>query len=409
MLLETTFPPDIRVENEAASLTKAGHELHLLCRGRGGRATALPPSLDGLVVHTVPAKTELTGWRRHAPNISLFWFYDARWARRIRHLAAEVGAFDAIHVHDLPLVKTAQRAARKMGAAVVADLHENYPMVLPFYLSGKSISGARRLLVDPKRWERYEQTRVPLCTATIAVTDRMKDRLASIGVDPERITVVENLVDAERFLSYPLDAALQEEFRDRYVITYVGGFLSNRGLDTTLRAMPKVISDIPEALLVLVGDGAARRDLEELSSELGLESHVRFEGWVDFGRIPAYLAASDVCILPLIRSVQTDAALSHKLFQYMLMGKPVVASECVEMSRVIQETDCGLLFPPGDSEALSDALIRLKDPELRDRLGERGREAVLDRYNWSRSAERLLQVYDELAAARGGASTLATA
>ena len=58
-------------------------------------------------------------------------------------------------------------------------------------------------LVDPKRWEKYEQARVPLCAATIAVTDRMKTRLAWIGVDPERMTVVENLVDSERFLSYP--------------------------------------------------------------------------------------------------------------------------------------------------------------------------------------------------------------
>ena len=74
--------------------------------------------------------------------------------------------------------------------------------------------------------------------------------------------------------------------------------------------------------------------------------HVRFEGWVEFSRVPSYLAASDVCILPLVRSVQTDAALPHKLFQYMLMGKPVVASACVEMSRVIEESGCGLLFPP---------------------------------------------------------------
>ena len=395
MLLETTFPPDIRVENEAASLLRAGHEVHLLCRGSGKRTEALPSFLDALIVHTVPQKNELTGWRRRAPNISLLWFYDERWARRIRQLVAYVGPFDVIHVHDLPLVKTAQRAASKMGAVVVADMHENYPMVLPFYRSGRSISVLRRFLVDPKRWEKYEQARVPLCSATIAVTDRMKTRLASIGVDPQRITVVENLVDTERFLSYPLDGGLQE-FRDCYVITYVGGFLSNRGLDTTLRAMPKIISEIPEALLVLVGDGSARGDLEELSSELGLESHVRFEGWVDFGRIPGYLAASNVCILPLIRSVQTDAALSHKLFQYMLMGKPVVASACVEMSRVIQEADCGLLFPPGDSAALGDALIRLRDPELRSRLGERGREAVLDRYNWSRSASRLLRVYEGL-------------
>lgn len=396
MLLERRFPPDIRVENEAATLLEAGHEVHLLCREDARAAIDLPASLERLIVHTIRNRSDLSGWRRHTPNVSLLWFYDVRWARRIRELAIEVGPFDVIHVHDLPLVKTALVAGKKMGAHVVADMHENYPMVLPFYRGGKSISPLRRFLVDPHRWEKYERTCVPLCSATIAVTDRMKARLVSIGVDAERIRVVENLVDTERFLSYPLDLALQEELRDRYVIAYVGGFLSNRGLDTTLRAMPKVISHIPEALLMLVGDGAARSDLEELSSELGLEAHIRFEGWVEFDRIPAYLAASDVCILPLIRSVQTDAALSHKLFQYMLMGKPVVASACVEMSRVIQEAGCGLLFPPGDSEALGDSLISLKDPELRNRLGERGREAVLNRYNWSHSAARLLQVYEDL-------------
>jgi glycosyltransferase involved in cell wall biosynthesis len=335
----------------------------------------------------------------------LLWFYDARWARRIRQLAAEAGPFDVIHVHDLPLVKTARVVGRRMGARVVADMHENYPMVLPFYRSGKSISAVRRFMIDPRRWEKYERKCVPLCSATIAVTDQMKARLVSIGVDPERVSVVENLVDTERFLSYPLDSTLEEELRGSYVITYVGGFLSNRGLDTTLRAMPKVISDIPEALLMLVGDGTARIELEELSSELGLEGHVRFEGWVDFDRIPGYLAASDVCILPLIRSVQTDAALSHKLFQYMLMGKPVVASSCVEMRRVVEEADCGLLFPPGDSDALAEALIRLTDAELRARFGGNGRAAIHDRYSWSHAASRLLQVYEELDSVRGGAAT----
>ena len=126
---------------------------------------------------------------------------------------------------------------------------------------------------------------------------------------------------------------------------------------------------------------------------------MRFEGWVEFGRYAGYLAASDVCIVPLVRSVQTDAALSHKLFQYMVMGKPVVASSCVAIRRVIQATECGLLFPPGDSEALSDALIGLRDPELRSRLGERGREAVLERYDWSRAASRLIRVYAELGSA----------
>ena len=229
----------------------------------------------------------------------------------------------------------------------------------------------------------------------------MKSRLVSIGVDPERITVVENFVDRERFLAYPLETALLKELRGRYVITYAGNFLANRGLDTTLQAMQAVVRSAPKALLLLVGDGIARAELEELSRELGLKEHVRFEGWVEFSRVPTYLAASDVCIIPLIKTVQTDSALSHKLFQYMLMGKPVVVSRCAEMSRVIEETGCGLVFPPGDRDSLADALIDLKDEATRTRLGERGKRAVEERYNWSRSGAKLVALYATLSLETG--------
>lgn len=402
MLLSERFPPDIRVENEVASLLGAGHDVHLLCREDARDVTELPESIRDLVVHTVTPRADTIGWRRHVPNFPLLWFYDARWAREIRRLARELGPFDAIHVHDLPLVKTALRAGKRMGARVVADLHENYPMVLPFYLSGSSPSRVGRYLLDTRRWEKYERRCVPSCAATIAVTDGMKGRLGSIGVDPDRITVVENFVDPGRFLAHSLETALLNELRDRYVITYAGNFLSDRGLDTALLAMQAVVREVPEALLLLVGDGGTKAELGDLSRDLGLQEHVRFEGWVEFSRLPSYLAASDVCIIPLIRTVQTDTALSHKLFQYMLMGKPVVVSECVEMSRVILDAGCGLLFPPGDSDALAKALIRLRDQELAHRFGERGRLAVQDRYNWARSASKLLAIYDEWQGATNG-------
>jgi glycosyltransferase involved in cell wall biosynthesis len=407
MLLDQRFPPDIRVENESASLLHAGHEVHILCSEDARANFELPSSLAGLVVHTTPRRIDLPGWRRFVPNVSLVWFYDARWARRIREVSSEAGPFDAIHVHDLPLLRTAQRVAPRIGAAVVADLHENYPMVLPAYLEGRSLSSFERFLLAPSRWERYERASVPLSQAVIAVTDRMASRLMTLGVHPDRVSVVENFVQSDRFLGYPIDDALGSELHGRYVVVYVGGFVANRGLDTTLRALQKVVREVPRTLLLLVGSGAMLEGLEALTRDLGLRDHVRFEGWVDFSRIPSYLAASDVCVIPLIQSVQTDSALSHKLFQYMLMGKPVLASSCVEMSRVVQGADCGLLFPPGDSDAMARELIRLTDPELRARLGDNGRRAVHDRYAWSHAAERLLEAYGSLERAGSVPSTAA--
>lgn len=395
MLLQHPFPPDIRVENEVLSLLEAGHEVHLLCTGdrRGGED--LPPILDELIVHTLPkAWDDLPIWRRRLTNLPMLWFLNPYWLREIRSLAQEHGGFDVIHVHDLPLVRTARLAARRRcGSSIIADLHENYPMALPFYKRDKALAWFHRFRFSPARWRRYERRSVPACTAVIAVVDEMKSRLEGIGVPADRITVVENYVDVERFLSYRVDGDLQVDLQDRFVITYTGVFGRTRGLDVAVRAMLRVVQAAPDALLLMVGEGPVRDELERLSVELGLAEHVRFEGRVAFERVPSYLGASDVCILPLVKTVQTDAGLAHKLFQYMLLGKPVVASDCDATRRVVTDARCGLLVPPGDSAAFANALLELRDPSLRRELGENGRRAVLDRYNWASAAERLTGLY----------------
>ena len=182
MLLEARFPPDIRVENEAASLLDAGHEVHLLCTEDDREKIELPASLERSGRPHVPPRRDLSGWRRRVPNISLLWFYDARWAtpdpraRRQRR---------SLRRHPCPRPAPGEDGAacrEEDGSFVVADMHENYPMVLPFYTMGKSLSPLGRFLVEPRRWERYEKKSVPTCSAVIAVTDEMRSRLEAIGV-----------------------------------------------------------------------------------------------------------------------------------------------------------------------------------------------------------------------------------
>ena len=399
MLLKGPFPPDIRVENEAASLLSAGHEVHLLCTVDRRGEVELPATLEKLVIHTMPrAWDDLPSWKRRLSNLPMLWFLNLYWMRQITALAREHGGFDVIHVHDLPLVRTGLWAGRRTGASVVADLHENYPMALRFYTAGTPLSARKRFRTSPRRWERYERQSVPHCPAVIAVVEEMKSRLVSVGVPSKKIAIVENFVDIDRFLSYKIDPSIADRFAGRFVISYVGGFGTHRGLDIAIGAMRKVAEEVPEALLVLVGDSRIRADLEQLTEDLGVSDLVRFEGKVDFDLVPSYIAASDVCIVPHIRSAQTEAALPHKLFQYMLLKKPVVASSCAGVARIVTDANSGLLFPPGDSDSLAQALIRLTDAELRERLGQNGELAVRDRYNWSVSERKLLDVYEALPA-----------
>jgi glycosyltransferase involved in cell wall biosynthesis len=397
MLLDHSFPPDIRVENEAIALLEAGHEVHLLCRNDLRGTVEVPAVLDKLVLHVKPRADDMPRWRRRLLNLPSYWFLNVYWLREIKVLHREHGGFDAIHVHDLPLVRTALWAARRGGPRVVADMHENYPMALPFYKLSKSLDWRRRFQFSSRRWRRYERKSLPTCTSVIAVVDEMKTRLVSVGVPADKITLVENYVDVDRFLSYPLDAGLRARFpRSSFVIGYAGVFGRTRGLDMAVRAMKTVVGELPDAIMVMVGEGPIKDELERLSVELGLAENILFEGRVPFDRVPSYVAASDVCILPLVKTVQTDAGLAHKIFQYMLLGKPVVASDCEATRRVLTDAGCGLLCPPGDSAAFGEALLQLRDPKLREELGENGRRAVLDRYNWASAAGRLTGLYDAI-------------
>jgi glycosyltransferase involved in cell wall biosynthesis len=262
MLLQHAFPPDIRVENEAASLLAAGHDVHLLCSEDRRGAAELPPTLDELVVHAVPNTwNQLPRWKRRLMNAPLLWFLNVYWVREIAALARREGRFDAIHVHDLPLVRTGRRAAKKMGTSVVADLHENYPMALEYYRRGRTFTRIARFRRSPRRWERYERRSVPSCDAVIAVVDEMKTRLVSLGVAEEKIAVVENYVDVDRFLSYPRDPGPATRFAGRFVIGYAGVFGHTRGLDMAIRAMKRVVRELPDATMLLVGEGPVRPDL----------------------------------------------------------------------------------------------------------------------------------------------------
>jgi glycosyltransferase involved in cell wall biosynthesis len=120
--------------------------------------------------------------------------------------------------------------------------------------------------------------------------------------------------------------------------------------------------------------------------------------------VPSFIAASDVGILPFHRTVQTDAGLPHKLFQYMLLGKPVAASGCRAIARVVAGARCGLLFEPGNDAAMAEVLVELTDRQVRDTLGENGRRAIVDRYQWTFAAEHLVGLYDRLSRSSGAMS-----
>lgn len=387
------FPPDIRVEKEIRALQKAGHQCIILCKNQSGK----------------PFRSEWEGsviYRRSIPSLFLrkintffyWWFFlNIHWLRFLRRIAAEEN-IDVFHVHDLPMTGTALKVGKALNIPVIVDFHENFPAAVQFYNAFMKPFSHR--LVDiisgNARWHTYERRVAKDADRVIVVVEEAKIRLTQKGIDPQKITVVENTIDVDFFESLGISDPIIEKYTDLFVISYIGGFGRHRGLDTAIQAMPNVIQEIPDARLLLVGRGRIKSELMALADRLGVSGQVIFEDWKPFEEVPSYIAASQICLVPHQSNPHTEATSPHKLFQYMLLEKPVLVSSCKPLQRVVQETGSGLVFTAGDSDSLAAAILQLKDDSLRDELGRAGKQAVLDHYNWERTSQNLIRIYDNL-------------
>jgi len=392
MVLSTNkFPPDRRVEREARDLLGAGHAVYLMARR--GPDQAAEETFNGVHVIRVPlpfqrrrvlADMVYYGWQRY-----IMLFYILRCCRRYD--------IDAIHCHDLPYALAAGLAAWMLDLPFVLDLHEHYTAMLEMGFEAATYRRFRPLaflllgvLRAEERWACRRADRV------IVVAREHTPRIVGLGVRPERILEVTNTEDGDYFSGLPVDPALMAEFSGDFVILYVGNFDPERGIDTALQALPRVLEEIPNARLLLIGKGVSQDELERLAKGLGLSAHVTFMRFQPFERLPSFIALSDVFIIPHISTPLIEVTMPNKLFQPMILGKAVLVSSTGPMMRVVEDAQCGLVFEERNPESLAQQIIALHDPELRKRLGENGQRAVADRYQWAKTVEPLLAYYRNL-------------
>jgi glycosyltransferase involved in cell wall biosynthesis len=393
MLLSNFFPPDIRVEKEARSLLKAGHEVFLLSAGKGDMTNEEIVKGIKVIRKKLPQNFPRRAW-----NFFYFqvFFIHPLWKKALEDVLKH-NRVDALHVHDLPLVRTGLNVARKFNLPLIADLHENYPEAVGVWKRSRKAK-ILNLLSPSWRWKRLESSCVNRANAVITVVDEAREHyIRDCKLPPEKIKVVMNLEDLDYFYSIPIDKQIIEKYAHYFVISYVGGFGYHRGIQTAISAMPGILHQVPNARLLLVGSGANEAALKELAGRESVEQAVEFTGWQPFELVPSYISASDVCLVPHIASGHTDSTIPHKIFQCMAMGKPVVVSSAKPLERIVKETGAGLVYSSGDAEALAKALIRIyRDNELATRLGEAGKKAAEHKYNWKAEAEKLVSLYQDL-------------
>ena len=178
----------------------------------------------------------------------------------------------------------------------------------------------------------------------------------------------------------------------RPVVVCVSRLVPRKGQDTLIRALPTVLARVPDAVLLIVGDGPYRADLEKLAAATGVSASVRFTGAVPWAELPAHYGAGDVYAMPCrTRRGGLDVeGLGIVYLEASATGLPVVAGDSGGAPDAVLEGETGYVVGGRDPGALAERLVvLLEDAGLRERLGTRGREWVEQNWRWDLLAGRL--------------------
>ncbi|MEI8396335.1 MAG: glycosyltransferase family 4 protein [Rhodospirillaceae bacterium] len=277
--------------------------------------------------------------------------------------------------------------ARRLGVPLVIEY--NGPEVWIARHWGRPL--AREALA-----ERIERTNLAVADLVVVVSEAMAPWLEAMGVAPDKILVNPNGVDPERFSSDLDGSAVRRELgwsADQPVIGFIGSFGPWHGAEVLVSAFLRLSARFPEARLLLIGDGVTLPRVREMVRASGLTERVAFTGVVPQAESPRHLAACDILVSPQVPNPDgtTFFGSPTKLFEYMAMGRAVVASRLGQMGRVIEHDVTGWLVEAGEAESLRKGLeVLLADAGRRARLGQTARAEVLRTYTWDRHCERIL-------------------
>lgn len=179
---------------------------------------------------------------------------------------------------------------------------------------------------------------------------------------------------------------------DRPVVVCVSRLVPRKGQDTLILAMPAILAEVPDAVLLIVGGGPYEADLRKLAAETGVQDSVRFTGPVPWAELPAHYGAGDVFAMPCrTRRGGLDVeGLGIVYLEASATGLPVVAGDSGGAPDAVLDGETGWVVRGGSAEESAERIVALLgDAELRRRMGERGRAWVEEKWRWDLLAERL--------------------
>ena len=392
------FPIDVRVSREVEALVRAGHEVDVICARRSGEPAF--ERLGGVAVHRLPMARRRAGLLRYlfefiAFQVMATLFTGFLHARR---------RFDVVQVNSLPdWLVFAAVIPKLLRTPVLLDLHECMPEYAATVFHLRPSHPIVRVLGA------IEQACIRFADLTFTCTEQMRERFIERGAPPDRLGVVLNSFDEERFQPLRQGAEETRPAVGRFVIVCHGTLDENFGVDLVVRAVARLRNEIPGIRLEIYGDGKQRPALEALTRELNCEDLV----WLSRRIVPhpellPRLAAADMGVVAIRRDAFRDLTHCNKMYELVALKKPVAISRTRAVEAYFGE-DCFEYFESGDDRDLARAILTLyADRARRERFVRRAFERA-EPYRWVHQRELYLGLVKRVLQPRQSEPTLAEA
>jgi glycosyltransferase involved in cell wall biosynthesis len=290
--------------------------------------------------------------------------------------------FDIVHFNTVPACIDGSlmllKFAKRRGTHTVLNIHDIVPLEHKLEPEQGPISylGWSNILSSCK-----------IVDIVVVNSEYMRNNVVTwYGISSDKIVVIPNGVDLRRFSTCDHKLRLEGD----PAILYLGQLMRRKGVDVLFQAIAKLQSKLPRMKLHLVGSGYIE-DFQLLAKKIGIEKNVVFHGWVASSMIPCYYKSADFCVFP-----SRHEGFGIVILEAMASGIPIIASDIGSFREITCNGSSALLFKPGDTAALSKAILALyQDLDLRKKISETALKTVM-KYSWENIAERYVSLYRHL-------------
>jgi len=373
MYVSNPFISDARVYAEATSLIRAGYEVTVIAWDREKQS---PPRQNWGGIEVVRLRTRLStkhgfaSWLWNGFNL-LLW---QRQAYRQALILNKEKHFDVIHCHDLDTLAVGTKLKRKLDLPLIYDAHEIYGYMrmrtFPHWIANMFLWLEKRLVTKVDR--------------IINVGEAQKRYFETITDKP--VSIIMNCK--------PLETTEYQPARNEgdFALLYIGVLHKGRAISMLIRAAKAL-----PGVRCLIGGIGRPGYVQALKEECSKTSNVAFLGRVPMEQvIPMTMKADAVFCMFDPKDPNSMIGTPNKLFEAMVCGRPIICTKGTYSGEVTEQEEAGLVVEYSE-QALREAVIKLRDnPELRERLGKNALKAAIDKYNWQKQEEKLIELYKSL-------------